>query len=91
MMSGLKDGECPKCGSNEIIDNAQLADQHENIHTADQAVRLITRPNALIFKDPIVFKLQPSICGGCGYLESYVEKPDRLAAHSRKLKEATDQ
>ena len=89
-MSGLKDGECPKCGSNEVIDNAQLVDQgHHNMAT-DAVVRLVTRPNALFFKDPIVFKLQPYICGGCGYLESYVEKPDRLAAHSRKLKESTD-
>ncbi len=90
-MSSLKDGECPKCGSSKIIDNAQLADKHDNIHASDTAVRLVTRPNAIFFKDPIEFRLQPYICGGCGYLESYVEKPDRLAAHSRKLKEATDQ
>lgn len=90
-MSGLKDGECPKCGSKEIVDNAQLADKHDNMHSSDAVVRLVTRPNALFFKDPIVFKLQPYICGGCGYLESYVEKPDRLATHSRKLKELTNQ
>jgi ribosomal protein S27AE len=90
-MSGLKDGECPKCGSQEIIDNAQLADKGHLNAATDAEVRLITRPNALFFKDPVVFKLQPYICGGCGYLESYVEGPDRLAAQSRKLKEATDQ
>jgi len=88
-MSGLKDGECPKCGSQEIVENAQLADQgHHNV-VSDAVVRLVTRPNAMFFKSPIVFKLQPYICGGCGYLESYVEKPDRLAVHSRKLKEST--
>lgn len=91
-MSGLKDGECPKCGSTEIVDNAQLADRKGDYNqTADAVVRLITRPNAMVFKDPIDFKLQPYICGGCGYLESYVEKPDRLAVHSRKVKESTGQ
>lgn len=90
-MSGLKDGECPKCGSKEVVDNAQFVDHSHHGTITDAVVRLITRPNALFFKDPIDFKLQPYICGECGYLESYVEKPDRLAAHSRKLKEATDQ
>ncbi len=89
-MSGLNDGECPKCGSREIIDNAQLVDKWDHLTATDAEVRLITRPNALFFKDPVVFKLQPYICGGCGYLESYVEKPDRLAAEYRKLKEAAD-
>ena len=74
----------------EIIDNAQLADKADHNIASDAEVRLITRPNALFFKDPIVFKLQPYICGGCGYLESYVEKPDSLAAHSRKLKESSN-
>ena len=90
-MSGLKDGKCPRCGSKEVIDNAQLVDKGDHHMATDAEVRLITRPNAWFFKDPMVFKLQPYICGGCGYLESYVEKPDRLAAHSRILKEATDQ
>jgi hypothetical protein len=90
-MSGLKDGECPKCGSKDIVDNAYLMDNSRHSVYPNVFVRLITRPNAMVFKDPIDFKLQPYICGGCGYLESYVEKPDRLAAQSRKLKEATDQ
>lgn len=90
-MSGLKDAECPRCGSNEVVDNAQLVDRGDHHSVSNAIVRLITRPNALLFKDPIDFKLQPYICGGCGYLESYVEKPDRLAVHSRKVKESTGQ
>lgn len=90
-MIGLKDGECPKCGSKEIIDNAKLADKYEgNLATdrCDTVVRLITRPNALFFKGRIDFKLQLYICGGCGYLESYVENPDRLAVQSQKAKDS---
>ncbi|MGZ0166635.1 MAG: hypothetical protein ACKVII_22140 [Planctomycetales bacterium] len=87
-MSGLKDGECPKCGAKEIIDNAQLADKFDHGTVTDAVVRMITRPNALIFKGRIDFKLKPYICGGCGYLESYVEKPESLALASRQAKDS---
>jgi hypothetical protein len=90
-MSGLKDGECPKCGSQEIIDNAQLPDKFSCETASTSVVRLITRPNAFFFKGPVDFKLKPYICGCCGYLESYVDEPERLAAQARKLKETPDQ
>ena len=51
---------------------------------------MITRPNARIFKVRGDFGLQPYIYRDYGYLESYVEKPDRLVPHARKLKDATD-
>jgi len=36
-MTGLKDGECPKRGSNEIVDNAQLVDK-SNYHCTENSV-----------------------------------------------------
>jgi predicted nucleic-acid-binding Zn-ribbon protein len=65
---------CPKCNSNKIA-KAMVLDRADggNIQVAIDA-----QPNAMVFKDRRTSDVFAKVCGECGFLEFYAEKPRTL-------------
>ncbi len=80
MEPGLKDGVCPRCGSEHVVSDVQLLDRGDAHVSYDLAVRIERNPAALLFKQSTTYPIQPYICGDCGYLDLYVKDPDDLEA-----------
>lgn len=68
--------KCAKCGL-EVIQRAMVVDyskrgeQHLN-------VRVDADPEAIMFKQAARSEVRAYICGSCGYIELYAEKPEEL-------------
>jgi predicted nucleic-acid-binding Zn-ribbon protein len=67
----IRCGECPKCGSHEIVPNLPILD-HGHKSDYDLQLELAERPGALLFKGQrVTSTLMACICGACGYTELY--------------------
>jgi predicted nucleic-acid-binding Zn-ribbon protein len=75
---------CPKCGSTDVI-LADVADHYGESGTLTTGLSLrVTRdPSALLFKKSVEVNLRARACGGCGYVELYLEEPAKLSAAYR--------
>jgi predicted nucleic-acid-binding Zn-ribbon protein len=67
---------CPKCQSDKIIPDVQIIDRAG--HVIRLGVKVFEHPEALVFKGAHAADLRSRVCGGCGYVESYVENPQEL-------------
>lgn len=66
---------CPKCGSTEIIADAEAVD-HAGL--TDLSVATFRKPDAILFKGQTGSTLSAWVCGDCGYVEFYADEPERL-------------
>ncbi len=71
--------KCYKCGSNKIISGARFDDSMAAGGNIQLKINSI--PDALIFKGVIKSELRAYLCGDCGYVETYIENPQRVWRH----------
>jgi len=74
----IQNHRCPKCGSTDLIADASPLDQSELDATREMRVATYRKPEALVFKGQQTSNLSAWVCGGCGYVEFYADKPDAL-------------
>lgn len=67
--------QCPKCGSGDIIRDARTMDSADLSETVIVTFR---KPEAALFKGRQSSRLSAYVCGGCGFVELYVDKPETL-------------
>lgn len=68
--------KCVKCGS-EVIQRAMVVDYNER-REQHLKVRVDADPTAFMFKEATQSEVRAYICGSCGYIELYAEKPEEL-------------
>ncbi len=74
----IRRGECPKCGSHDIVPNRPILD-HGHAQVYDLQLELDERPEALLFKGQHVSSILAAwICGACGYTELYATNHQQL-------------
>jgi len=86
----MRDGQCPKCGSADVIPNAYVlpgvpdssARYWENLR-----VVVVEKPDAWFFKGEVFTSLKAWVCGACGYTELYAKNAPALLAAWRKHEE----
>lgn len=66
--------QCLKCGSNEIIADAKALDNCYG-GPPDMSVATFRKPDAIMFKGQTISTLSAWVCGDCGYVELYADKP----------------
>ena len=71
-------GTCPKCASKQIIERAIVQDRSHL--PVDQRLRVITfrDPQAAFDTEPVFSSVSAWICGDCGFMELYANKPEVL-------------
>ncbi len=68
----MKDNSCPKCGSTEIIHDAEVRDYDASSYRALSVYVALRQPEGGFFKKTTESgELLASVCGGCGYTELY--------------------
>ena len=70
-------GTCPKCGSKDIITDAQIIEHYLN---ADEQLRVASfaNPDAFLFKGKATSPLSACVCAACGFTEVYADRPQDL-------------
>jgi hypothetical protein len=68
--------KCVKCGL-EVIQRARVADYSER-GEQHLKVRVDADPAAIMFKQATRSEVRAYICGSCGFIELYAEKPEEL-------------
>lgn len=71
-------GECPKCGSADVIADAKAVDRDDGSTYRDLTVATFRRPEALIFKERQESALSAWVCASCGFTELYADFPQRI-------------
>lgn len=85
----MKEGKCPKCGSQDVIPNVFVQDRgHHN--RGDQNLKAVVQesPDAWLFKGEVQTSLKAWVCGACGFTEFYAKNPAALLAAHRKQADA---
>ena len=68
----MKGTPCPKCGSNEIIHDAEVRDYDASSYRRLGVYVPLRKPEGGFFKKTAEpGELLASVCGGCGYTELY--------------------
>ena len=71
--------KCPKCGTNNIIEDAKAIDRgHLNSEAAELSVATFRTPEAILFKGKLSTTLSAWVCAECGYVEFYADSPKWL-------------
>jgi hypothetical protein len=52
--------------------------EDDAVAVSSQSIKIQAQPGALIFKDSWSFDLKARACASCGYVESYIARPDDL-------------
>lgn len=80
----MKSGECPKCGSQEVLPDVRIIDRGYPVD-GELRVEAQARPMALILKGKTKSTLRAWLCGSCGYVEFYSMDPEEfVAGHEAK-------
>jgi len=69
----VKTGKCPKCSSHEVFSGAGVALKKGPFGSNSIPIGLTS-----------IAALDNLVCVECGYVESYISDPDKLAEISRK-------
>ena len=70
--SEMKNNQCPKCGANEIIHDAEVRDYDaQSYRGLGVYVPLKTPAGGFIKKTTESSPLRAEVCGACGYTELY--------------------
>lgn len=68
----MKDMVCPKCGSRDIIADAEVRDYDASAYRPLAVhVKLVRPSGGLVKKTHESGELHAWVCGGCGYTELY--------------------
>ncbi len=73
-----RSGQCPKCGSMEIIADAQALDRGDGNAKYELSVATFRKPDAVIFKQRQTSTVSAWVCKQCGYVELYADTPASL-------------
>ncbi len=74
----MKDGNCPKCDSTDVIPGVTIPDHFNMTHAMHLSLKVSENPGAFLFKGTKSSKLRAYVCGSCGYSELYVDDPRLL-------------
>jgi ribosomal protein S27AE len=82
----MKDGACPRCGSGEIIADAEVRDYDAQSYRPLAVHVELRNPSGGFFKKTHESSdLRAYVCGGCGYTELYATKFRDLLEARRSL------
>ena len=71
--------ECSQCGSDEIIDELRVVDQHISKHVKDSlCIEIRTRPRNTFSPGDQRYALKAAVCISCGTTRLYVDNPQSL-------------
>lgn len=80
----MRNGECPKCGSSEVIRDVRVMDRgHGSADAGDLSAVVYANPQAWVFKNKVSVELSASVCGACGFTELYAVDPAAMLAAAR--------
>jgi ribosomal protein S27AE len=83
----MKDGNCPKCGSQDILPGAPIMDR-SHAYTFDLKVEVFEKPKAILLKGRrSTGSLRAWICGKCGYTELFTDNHQELYNTFQRSKE----
>jgi predicted nucleic-acid-binding Zn-ribbon protein len=82
----MQDGQCPKCGSSDVIPNVYVEDRGR-FGVENLKVVVDEHPQAWLFKGEVRSSLKAWVCGACGYTELYAQDAPALLAAHRKHEE----
>lgn len=71
-------GQCPKCGSRDIIADAMAIDRGDDNVVRDLAVATSENPRALLFKGKRETSVSAWVCASCGLVEFYADSPEAI-------------
>lgn len=74
-----RERRCPKCGSDEIIADAKVVD-HTYGGEVEMTVATYRHPGSLFFKQKVSTSVSAWVCGACGFIEFYADRPAVLDA-----------
>ena len=85
----MKDGVCPKCGSQRVVPELQLV----GYLWAESQLAFHEKPGGLFSSQPHYAPVKAWLCGECGYVEFYASNMKYLVkAHERlQRKRAAEQ
>ena len=80
----MRDTPCPKCGSNEIIREAEVRDYDASSYRQLSIYVPLRNPQGGLFKKTTASsELRACVCGGCGYTELYATNFEEMLKASR--------
>jgi predicted nucleic-acid-binding Zn-ribbon protein len=68
-------GQCPKCGSTQIITDAKAVDRGEGNRPHEMVVVTYARPDAILFRQRQHTTVSAWVCAACGFMEFYADDP----------------
>jgi predicted nucleic-acid-binding Zn-ribbon protein len=69
-------GKCPKCGSQNILEDLRVLYRNQNSLARDLEVPFFEKPQAFIFKGKTTYTPAAWVCTACGYTELYCTAPE---------------
>lgn len=69
---------CLECGSEKIIKNAHVFDRGDSNSKHSFEVYIDKDPDAFIFKERTYHTIRAEICGDCGFVHFFANKPNSL-------------
>ena len=70
--------KCPKCGTNNIIEDAMAIDRGDHHSEEELSVATFRTPEAFVFKGKLSTTVSAWVCAECGYVEFYADSPKAL-------------
>ena len=64
---------CRECGSEKIVPNVRVADKDQSGTKQNLSLVFDESPDALVFKNRLLFDLKANVCGNCGYVQLFAE------------------
>ncbi|MDZ4820651.1 MAG: hypothetical protein SGJ20_16930 [Planctomycetota bacterium] len=71
-------GQCPKCGSKNVVADAKAADRGHGNRDHDLSIVTFANPDAFIFKGKLRTAISAWVCMECGFVELYADAPADL-------------
>jgi len=79
-------GACMKCGSAELLDEAQIIDSGHHGVENDLTARVYRNPGAFFLQGKVTGRVLSRVCGSCGFVELYVENPAAFLAAAKEAR-----
>jgi predicted nucleic-acid-binding Zn-ribbon protein len=80
----MQNNICPKCGSNDVIHDAEVRDYDASSYRRLSVHVALRKPEGGLFKKTTESgELQAAVCGGCGYTELYATNYQAMSKASK--------